>query len=142
MNRILQLGVILATVLFAGCGDKAAEPATSADEQSADSAPATPAAAAVSETASSAATYPTRVFFGDTHNHTGNSFDVYLFGTPNSTPDTAYRFAKGEKVANPTNGEDWQLTTPLDFLVVADHAEMIGTMPRLFEENDPDLAAT
>ncbi|MEJ2257215.1 MAG: DUF3604 domain-containing protein [Woeseiaceae bacterium] len=142
MNRILQLGVILATVLFAGCGDKAAEPATSADEQSADSAPATPAAAAVSETASSAATYPTRVFFGDTHNHTGNSFDVYLFGTPNSTPDTAYRFAKGEKVANPTNGEDWQLTTPLDFLVVADHAEMIGTMPRLFEENDPDLAET
>ena len=32
---------------------------------------------------------PSRVFWGDTHNHTGNSFDVYLFGTPSSTPDTA-----------------------------------------------------
>ncbi len=86
--------------------------------------------------------YPTRVFWGDTHLHTSNSFDVYLFGTPNSTPDTAYRFAKGLPVINPTNGTRWQIQSPLDFLVVADHAEMVGTIPRLFEEGDKELTET
>jgi hypothetical protein len=85
---------------------------------------------------------PTRVFWGDTHNHTGVSFDVYLFGTPNSTPDIAYRFAKGELVVNPTTGTPWQLSRPLDFLVVADHAELLGSMPRLFVDEDPDLVNT
>lgn len=47
---------------------------------------------------------PDQVYWGDTHNHTSNSFDVYLFGTPNSTPDMALRFAKGERVINPTTG--------------------------------------
>ena len=89
-----------------------------------------------------AAEYPTRVLWGDTHNHTGFSFDVYLFGTPNSTPDAAYRFAKGEAVINPTTGTIWQLSRPLDFLVVADHAEMLGTMPLLFNDKDPQFANT
>jgi hypothetical protein len=74
----------------------------------------------------------THLYWGDTHLHTGNSFDVYLFGTPNSTPDTAYRFAKGLPVISPTTGVRMQLTTPLDFLVVADHAEAMGAFPRLF----------
>jgi hypothetical protein len=86
--------------------------------------------------------HPTRVFWGDTHNHTGYSFDVYLFGTLNSTPDVAYRFAKGERVINPTTGTAWQLSKPLDFLVVADHAEMLGSMSRLFEDGDEALAQT
>ena len=47
---------------------------------------------------------PTNVYFGDTHLHTGNSFDVYLFGTPTSTPETAVRFAKGLPVVSPTTG--------------------------------------
>ena len=98
------------------------------------------AEAARGETAAGA--HPTRVFWGDTHNHTGNSFDVYLFGTPNSTPDTAFRFAKGERVDNPATGTPWQLSRPLDFLVVADHAELLGSMSRLFVEEDPDLAKT
>jgi hypothetical protein len=86
--------------------------------------------------------YPTEVYFGDTHNHTGNSFDVYLFGTLGSTPEDAYRFARGEKVINPATGTIWQLSKPLDFLVVADHSEMLGSMPRLFEEKAEDLANT
>ena len=92
--------------------------------------------------AARAADHPTRVYWGDTHNHTGNSFDVYLFGTPTATPDTAYRFAKGLPVINPATGTRWQLTTPLDFLVVADHAEMLGAMPRLYDEGDKLLAET
>jgi hypothetical protein len=83
----------------------------------------------------------TNLYWGDTHLHTGNSFDVYLFGTPTSTPDTAYRFAKGLPVVNPATGTRWQLTTPLDFLVVADHAEAMGALPRVFA-GDPELADT
>ncbi len=83
----------------------------------------------------------TNLYWGDTHLHTSNSFDVYLFGTPTSTPDTAYRFARGLPVVNPTTGTRWQLSTPLDFLVVADHAEMVGAVPRIYA-GDPVVADT
>jgi hypothetical protein len=81
------------------------------------------------------------VLWGDTHLHTSNSFDVYLFDTPTSTPDTAYRFAKGLPVVSPTTDTRWQLETPLDFLAVTDHAEMVGSIPRLFA-GDPEIANT
>ena len=81
------------------------------------------------------------VYWGDTHNHTGNSFDVYLFGTPNSTPETAYRFAKGEEVISPTTGEKWQLSKPLDFLVIADHAELLGSIALMYKDT-PGIADT
>ena len=85
--------------------------------------------------------YPDQVFWGDTHLHTSSSFDVYLFNTPASTPDTAYRFAKGLPVVSPTTGTRWQLEVPLDFLVVADHAEMIGSISRLYS-GDPEITDT
>jgi len=68
----------------------------------------------------------TRLYWGDTHVHTSYSFDVYLFGTFNATPDTAYRFARGLPVVSPVTGTRWQLSRPLDFLVVADHAEVLA----------------
>jgi hypothetical protein len=83
----------------------------------------------------------TKLYWGDTHLHTSNSFDVYLFGTPNSTPDTAYRFAKGLPVINPTTGARWQLRQPLDFLVIAEHAEALGSVARVFE-GDEELTQT
>ncbi|MCU7843633.1 MAG: DUF3604 domain-containing protein [Candidatus Thiodiazotropha sp. (ex Monitilora ramsayi)] len=95
----------------------------------------------VEATTDSAGGYPDRVFFGDTHLHTSNSMDVYLFDTPSATLDTAYRFAKGEPVTSPTTGTTWQLKTPLDFLVVADHSEMVGSIRRLYE-GDPEIAET
>jgi hypothetical protein len=75
---------------------------------------------------------PTNLYWGDTHLHTSHSFDVFLFNTPTSTPETAYRFARGEKVKSPTTGEDWQLSKPLDFLVVADHAELVGSLAKVY----------
>ncbi|MDE2435932.1 MAG: DUF3604 domain-containing protein [Sphingomonadales bacterium] len=83
----------------------------------------------------------TRVLWGDTHLHTSQSMDVFLFGTPNATLDTAYRFARGETVTSPVTGKPWKLSHPLDFLAVSDHAEMLGTTKRLFD-GDADLAAT
>jgi len=67
------------------------------------------------------------LYWGDTHLHTNFSVDAYLFGTMIATPDDAYRFAKGEILTHPVTQQKVQIKTPLDFLVVADHAERLGT---------------
>ena len=59
--------------------------------------------------------------FGDLHVHTSWSADAYAGGN-RLGPNTAYRFAKGEKVELQT-GEEAQLRTPLDFVALTDHAE-------------------
>jgi hypothetical protein len=80
--------------------------------------------------------YPNQVFFGDTHLHTAYSADAGLVGAT-TTPDDAYRFAKGETVTS-SNGLKARLQRPLDFLVVTDHAENLG-LPVALEEDDPVL---
>lgn len=70
--------------------------------------------------------FPQRPLFGDTHLHTAQSFDAISFGTLLG-PEQAYRFARGEEVTSST-GVRGRLSRPLDFLVVADHAESMGTM--------------
>ena len=87
-------------------------------------------------------TYPTRPFFGDTHLHTSQSFDAIAFGCFVG-PEDAYRFARGEEVSSST-GQRARLSRPLDFLVVADHAENMGSMGEIkagnpLLMNDPDL---
>ncbi len=77
--------------------------------------------------------YPDRVFWGDTHLHTAYSTDAGLFGNRIS-PDEAYRFAKGEIVTSST-GVRARLLRPLDFLVVADHAENLGLATMIAESN-------
>jgi hypothetical protein len=83
--------------------------------------------------------YPTHIYWGDTHLHTKNSPDAYLFGVRLS-PETALRFARGEQVTA-THGLPIKLVRPLDFLVVADHSEYLGLMPRLFN-GDPEVLST
>ena len=73
--------------------------------------------------------YPDNVYWGDTHLHTYISSDAFALGTLN-TPDQAYRFAKGETI-RATGGDEVRLRRPLDFLMVSDHAENMGVMPRL-----------
>jgi hypothetical protein len=65
-----------------------------------------------------------KAYFGDLHVHTTYSFDGYAFGTL-ATPYDAYRFAKGEAIANPA-GFNMQLSRPLDFYAVTDHAMFLG----------------
>ncbi|MDG1442709.1 MAG: DUF3604 domain-containing protein [Pseudomonadales bacterium] len=65
-----------------------------------------------------------KAFFGDLHVHTTYSFDGYAFGTL-ATPYDAYRFAKGEAIANPA-GFNMQLSRPLDFYAVTDHGMFLG----------------
>tara|TARA_R110002110_G_scaffold14698_1_gene67661 strand:+ start:87183 stop:89060 length:1878 start_codon:yes stop_codon:yes gene_type:complete len=76
----------------------------------------------------SAAQEETRLLFGDTHLHTSYSFDAYLSKNQTADPDTAYRWAKGLPVIHPLNRTRVQINTPLDFLVVSDHAELMGVI--------------
>ncbi|MAC33551.1 MAG: hypothetical protein CME38_08090 [Haliea sp.] len=72
-----------------------------------------------------------QAFFGDLHVHTRYSLDASTQGT-RTTPDQAYRFARGE----PLGIQPWdeagrpqrslQLRRPLDFAMVSDHAELLG----------------
>jgi hypothetical protein len=83
--------------------------------------------------------YPQRVFWGDTHTHTSYSTDAGMIGC-RLGPEYAYRFARGEIVVA-SGGVRARLQRPLDFLVVADHAENLGLAPMVAEAN-PELLTT
>ncbi len=77
--------------------------------------------------------YPQRVFFGDTHVHTSISNDA--FGAGNRLgAEEAYRFARGDEIVS-SHGEKVRLNQPLDFLVVADHAEAYGAFQEIYKGN-------
>ena len=82
--------------------------------------------------------FPTRIFWGDTHLHTRNSIDAGFVGNTLG-PEQAFRFARGEEVTSST-GLRVRLHRPLDFLVVADHAEYYGLATMLLN-GDPGLLA-
>jgi len=82
--------------------------------------------------------FPDRVYWGDTHLHTGMSMDAGAFGA-RLLPEDAYRFARGEELTSST-GLQVRLSRPLDFLVVADHSDNMGFFPRLFA-GEPSMLA-
>ena len=82
--------------------------------------------------------FPNQVFFGDTHLHTSYSADAGMVGAT-TTPDDAYRFAKGEEVIS-SHGVPARLQRPLDSLVVSDHAENLGLAVALDKRTRPSLA--
>jgi hypothetical protein len=75
-----------------------------------------------------------RLLWGDTHLHTALSFDAFLSGNYTADPDTAYRWAKGLPVIHPGNRTRVRIGTPLDFLVVTDHAEFLGGIRDIYRE--------
>ncbi|GAB4520567.1 MAG: DUF3604 domain-containing protein [Amphiplicatus sp.] len=80
--------------------------------------------------------------WGDTHLHTNLSVDAYFLGNRSADADTAYRFAKGEPVIHPYHRARMQLRTPLDFLAVTDHGELMGVPYRLITLRDERLTRT
>ena len=82
--------------------------------------------------------YPTRVFWGDQHVHTGWSADAGAFGATLG-PEEALRFARGEQVMS-SLGEPAKLSRPLDWVAVTDHSDAAGV---IFEVRDgnPELMA-
>ena len=86
------------------------------------------------------ANHANEVFWGDTHLHTKLSTDASSRGNRNLGPEDAYTVARGGTVIA-HNGMEARLRRPLDFLVIADHAENLGVAPGLLEAN-PLLLAT
>ena len=78
------------------------------------------------------------VYFGDLHIHSSLSADAYLFGNRRDLDDT-YRFAKGES-ATLASGEVIEITRPLDFAAVTDHAEGFGRVMACFDPATPEIA--
>ena len=70
-----------------------------------------------------------QALFGDLHIHTALSADAFPDGT-RTYPDDVYRFARGGEISIPTrnknNQRSIQLSRPLDFAAVTDHAETFG----------------
>jgi hypothetical protein len=75
------------------------------------------------------------LYWGELHLHTSESFDATLFGNSLGIED-AYRFAKGEPLSS-AGGEVMQLSRPLDFVAITDHAEGFGTRTHC---GDPNLS--
>lgn len=82
--------------------------------------------------------FPSRVYWGDTHLHTRLSLDAGLFGNTLGLEE-AYRFARGEEVKSST-GLPVKLSRPLDWLVVTDHSDMMGFAPDV-QSGAPNVVA-
>ena len=83
--------------------------------------------------------FPSNVFWGDTHLHTGLSMDAGLFGNTTGL-DTAYRFARGEQVMA-ASGQPVKLARPLDWLVLTEHSDGMGMITDL-AKGAPNVLAT
>ena len=71
--------------------------------------------------------------FGTTHGHSNWSIDAFGIGNQKLGPEVAFQFARGDKATH-LNGNEVQLKQPLDFFMLSDHAEMMGTAPGLTEK--------
>lgn len=68
--------------------------------------------------------FPSNVYWGESHLHTGLSLDAGLFGNILGHAD-AYKLARGEEITA-SSGLPVKLSRPLDWLVIADHSDMMG----------------
>ena len=73
-------------------------------------------------------------YFGDLHVHTRFSFDAYIFNV-RTTPDDAYRYAKGQPLQHPFGYPIRLRGAPLDFMAVTDHGTYLGVLHAM---GDPD----
>jgi hypothetical protein len=122
--------LLLVSVLAGGCSREAPAPAAPAIS-AATEAPASPAAS------DRPAANPERnAYFGDVHVHTGWSFDAFTNGS-RATPTDAYAWAQGQEITNSGMGGKIQIQTPLDFYMVAEHAEFMGVFNQMSNPDSP-----
>lgn len=83
----------------------------------------------------------TELLWGDLHLHSSYSTDAWTTGNRSVTPDLAYRYARGLPITHPTTGAKIEISQPLDFLALTDHAENTG-VDTLVERADELLSST
>jgi hypothetical protein len=126
MTTLARIATLSLLVVGVACSESA-PPEAQAPAPEAEPPPAVATAPEAAEPSSAPAPEATRqLFWGDTHLHTNYSPDAFFFGNTTGSPDVAYRYARGLPVTHPYHGARVQIGTPLDFLVIADHAEMMG----------------
>ena len=124
----------LAALALAACG----KPDRGASEAVSEPARATSADAQVASPPAVASNPDRDAYFGAVHVHTSLSFDAFTNGT-RTTPEDAYRWARGEEITSSGHGAPMRIQTPLDFYMVADHAEMLGVFRQM---QNPDSAVS
>jgi hypothetical protein len=82
--------------------------------------------------------FPSQVYWGETHLHTGLSLDAGLFGNILG-PEDAYRFARGEEIKSST-GLPVKLGRPLDWMAVTDHTDAMGLATDI-QKGTPNILA-
>jgi hypothetical protein len=82
--------------------------------------------------------FPSNVYWGETHLHTGLSLDAGLFGNILG-PEDAYRFARGEEIKSST-GLPVKLGRPLDWMAVTDHTDAMGLATDI-QKGTPNIMA-
>ena len=127
-QRILTVALAGSLLALAGCNKQPAETAAATQ-----TAPAATAAATVAEAA-----YPERAWFGDTHVHTGWSADAGMDGAVTG-PEEAFRLAHGEEITS-NSGQRVKLKRPLDWMVITDHSDGMGTINEIRAGN-PEMIA-
>jgi hypothetical protein len=83
--------------------------------------------------------FPNELLWGDSHLHTGLSFDAGTAGCI-LLPEDAYRFAKGEEIVS-SYDIPVKLSRPLDWLAVTDHTDNMGFIIDLIA-GKPEILAT
>lgn len=116
-----KLVLLLSSALIAGCSARATDTAVNGRP------------AVQSEPAAASNPDKRQVFYGELHLHTGYSFDAWSLMGTKTTPDQAYKFARGETVTY--MGKPVRRAWPLDFTAVTDHSENIGVMNQLDDPN-------
>ena len=135
--RALGLMAGASLLVLTACGQNRSE--QRASEAQAGNPPAAGMAVTTAEPAADAAIAgnPDRnAYFGDVHVHTSLSFDAFTNGS-RTTPKDAYDWAQGQTITSSGKGEPMRIRTPLDFYMVADHAEMLGVFRQMADPASP-----
>lgn len=121
----------IAALALAACSDSRKD-----EGEQAAAAPATEPLGGTQPAASTAADAERKAYFGAVHVHTSLSFDAFTNGT-RTTPEDAYRWARGEEMTSSGHGAPIRNQTPLDFYMVSDHAEMLGVFRQMGDPESP-----